>query len=85
LRAGAPTVAVPFHTDQTFWGARVAALGAGPPPVPFSRLTADRLADAIRAAVTGANYRCKARGIAAQLAAEDGAAGLLAALERLRH
>lgn len=85
LRAGASTVAMPVHTDQTFWAARVAALGAGPPPVPFSRLTAGRLADAIMAAVTSANYRCKAREIAARLAAEDGAAGLLAELERLRH
>ena len=84
LRAGVPTVAVPVHTDQTFWGARVAALGAGPPLIPFSRLTSDRLADAISTAVTSANYRCKAREIAAQLATEDGAAGMLAELERLR-
>ncbi|MGI8866618.1 MAG: glycosyltransferase, partial [Rubrobacteraceae bacterium] len=29
LRAGAPTVVVPFFTDQSFWGARVASLGVG--------------------------------------------------------
>jgi sterol 3beta-glucosyltransferase len=35
LRAGTPTVVVPFFTDQSFWGARVA--GLGPYRAPDSR------------------------------------------------
>lgn len=34
LRAGKPSVIVPFFGDQPFWGDRVHALGAGPAPVP---------------------------------------------------
>ncbi|KAJ3186146.1 hypothetical protein HK101_009712, partial [Irineochytrium annulatum] len=47
LKAGKPTLVVPFFGDQPFWGAMIASIHAGPPPIPFKRLTADRLADAI--------------------------------------
>src|SRR5262249_31336952 len=33
LRAGIPSVVVPFFGDQSFWGRRVAALGAGTKPI----------------------------------------------------
>ncbi|HEY1012134.1 MAG TPA: glycosyltransferase, partial [Herpetosiphonaceae bacterium] len=46
LRAGAPSVIVPFMGDQPFWGRRVADLGAGPAPIPRKQLTAERLAAA---------------------------------------
>jgi UDP:flavonoid glycosyltransferase YjiC (YdhE family) len=49
LRAGVPNVVVPFFGDQPFWGDRVHALGAGPPPILQSDLTAERLAEALRA------------------------------------
>ncbi|KAH0846692.1 hypothetical protein AYO21_08090 [Fonsecaea monophora] len=47
IALGRPTVIVPFFGDQPFWGAMVARAGAGPMPVPYKELTADRLADAI--------------------------------------
>ena len=34
LRAGVPSVVVPFFGDQPFWGQRVADLGVGPAPIP---------------------------------------------------
>lgn len=80
LRAGIPAVAVPVATDQPFWAARLAALGAAPAPVPRSRLTAGRLTAAITAATGNPDYRTGAQRVAAQLAGEDGAAGLLAEL-----
>lgn len=49
LAAGIPTVVVPFFADQPYWGRRVQAMGVGPPPIPARRLTAERLASAIRA------------------------------------
>ena len=51
LLAGAPTVVVPFFADQFFWGRRVAALGAGPRGARRERLTAERVAAALSAAV----------------------------------
>lgn len=51
IRAGRPTVIVPFFGDQPFWGAMVARAGAGPPPVPYKELTADKLAESIMKAL----------------------------------
>ncbi len=51
LRAGVPTVIVPFAFDQSFWGARVKAMGLGTDPVLKKSLTVNRLADAISKAV----------------------------------
>ena len=52
LRAGKPSVIIPFFGDQPFWGKRVHELGAGPKPIPPRKLNADRLADALTASVT---------------------------------
>jgi sterol 3beta-glucosyltransferase len=72
LGAGLPTVTVPFAADQYFWGRRVAALGAGPPPVPRHRLTSVRLADLIRAAAEVPTYRRRAAALGVLLRQERG-------------
>jgi len=41
LRAGKPTVIVPFIVDQLFWGKRVQTLGAGGAPIPAKGWMAD--------------------------------------------
>ncbi|KAF5862118.1 hypothetical protein ETB97_012102 [Aspergillus alliaceus] len=51
LVLGRPTVIVPFFGDQPFWGSIVARAGAGPQPVPYKQLTAEKLADAINTAL----------------------------------
>ena len=75
LRAGVPSVIVPHLGDQVFWGKRVAALGAGPPPILRPRLTASRLAAAITRATSDANIQAQARALAKQICAEDGLGG----------
>jgi len=72
LRAGVPTVIVPFVFDQSFWGARVKALGLGPKPIPQKRLTADCLANAIKIAVSDANIKQRANSYGEVIRAEDG-------------
>ena len=72
LRVGKPTVICPFVGDQPFWGRRVAALGVGPAPIPQSRLTAERLADAIKQAVTDTDMRRNAATLGEAIRAEDG-------------
>ena len=47
IATGKPTVVVPFFGDQPFWGAMVARAGAGPIPIPYKQLTADKLAAAL--------------------------------------
>lgn len=83
LRAGLPTVTVPQFTDQPFWARRVAALGAGPAPIPAKSLTGERLAGAIGEALAKPGYRECAAAIAAQLTKDDGGAGVVAELQRL--
>ena len=51
IAAGRPTVVVPFFGDQPFWGAMTAKAGAGPMPIPYKELTADKLAGAINEAL----------------------------------
>jgi sterol 3beta-glucosyltransferase len=72
LRAGKPSVICPFVGDQHFWGRRVEALGAGPPPIPQRKLTAERLADAIKIAVTDGEMRQGAASLGEAIHAEDG-------------
>jgi len=72
LRAGVPAVIVPFIVDQPFWGARIAALGVGPPPIPRQKLTADRLAHAMRAAATDPQMKRRAEKLGAAIRQEDG-------------
>ena len=82
FRAGVPAVTVPVLGDQPFWAARVAALGAGPRPIPFRRLSAPALAAAIQDAVTRPSYRQQARALAGRLAQEDGAGPVVRMLAR---
>ncbi|MDG4765490.1 glycosyltransferase [Solwaraspora sp. WMMD406] len=83
LRAGVPAVTVPAIADQPFWAARLAALGVGAGPIPARRLTADRLADAIRTVLDQPAYAERARRLAHRIAAEDGYADVLAAIDRV--
>ncbi len=83
LYAGKPTVTVPFIADQFFWGERVAALGAGPEPLPAKRLTPGALAQAIRAAVGNPAYRRNAERLARRLCREDGVAEAVRVVEAL--
>ena len=72
LRAGAPTVILPFAVDQAFWGKRVKDLGVGPEPIPFKKLTADKLARAIQEAVERPEIRGRAAELGKAIREEDG-------------
>ncbi len=72
LRAGIPSIIIPFTADQPYWGRRVARLGVGPEPIPRKKLTADGLAYAIRTACTHQPMRQRAAALGEVLRAEDG-------------
>ncbi len=72
LRAGIPSILLPFTNEQPFWARRVQRLGVGPPPIPIRRLSSDRLAEAIHAAVTDRAMRERAAEVGAKIRAEDG-------------
>ncbi|GAB0134164.1 hypothetical protein EsDP_00002546 [Epichloe bromicola] len=48
IKAGKPTLVVPFFGDQPFWGAMIARANAGPEPIQYKDLTAEKLAEAIK-------------------------------------
>jgi sterol 3beta-glucosyltransferase len=81
LRAGKPTVICPYFHDQPYWGKVVHELGAGPAPIPQWELTAERLAAAIRSAVTDEGMRRRSEELGAKIRAEDGIARAVAAIE----
>ncbi|MBL4804712.1 MAG: glycosyltransferase family 1 protein [Alphaproteobacteria bacterium] len=74
LRAGKPTIIVPFFADQPFWGNRVHEMGAGPKPLMQKKLTAGKLADAMREATSNQAMIDTAAEIGCKIRAEDGIA-----------
>lgn len=83
LRSGVPSVVVPFGFDQFYWGARVAELGVGPKPVPYRGLTAERLASAIHAAVSGIQFRRHAADLGSKLGDENGVQRAVEIIQKL--
>ena len=72
LRAGVPSIVIPFIVDQPFWGHRVAQLGVGPKPIPKKKLTVERLAAAIRTAVEDQTMGQRAAILGQKIRSEDG-------------
>ncbi len=72
LRAGLPTLVVPFGGDQPFWGERVHAAGCGPQPIMRDSMTADELALRLRDLVDNPAYAEKAANMGRAMRAEHG-------------
>jgi UDP:flavonoid glycosyltransferase YjiC (YdhE family) len=83
LRAGVPSVVIPFFGDQPYWGQRVAELGVGPEPVPRRKLTVERLAAAVHQAVTDPSMRRRAADLGSEIQAEDGVARAVAVIQQI--
>ena len=83
LRAGVPSIVIPFLIDQPFWGKRVYDLGVGPAPIPRSKLPVDKLAQAIQETVTNAAMRQRATDLGAKIQAEDGIANAVEIIQQI--
>ena len=81
LRAGVPSIVIPFFGDQPFWGQRVADLGVGTTPIPRKQLTVESLAKAIGQVVTDRSMRQRAADLGAKIQAEDGIANAVALIQ----
>eukprot|EP01112_Ceratiomyxa_fruticulosa_P019037 TRINITY_DN6167_c0_g1_i1.p1 TRINITY_DN6167_c0_g1~~TRINITY_DN6167_c0_g1_i1.p1 ORF type:complete len:704 (-),score=129.97 TRINITY_DN6167_c0_g1_i1:139-2250(-) len=71
LKAGCPTIVVPFFGDQNFWGTCVSRMGVGPDPIHNKKLTADKLAEAIKFCMTP-EVKQKAKELGEKLLSENG-------------
>ena len=81
LRAGLPTIVVPFFGDQFFWGQIVAEAGAGPDPIPIRRLDVSSLTAAFDAC-RRPQIRERASELGARLRATDGVELTVQSIER---
>ena len=74
LRAGVPSIVIPFVADQPFWAQQVYKLGVAPKPIKRSALNEKRLSYALRIAVNDKALRKKARELGVLIRGEDGIA-----------
>lgn len=72
LTAGVPSIIVPFHGDQPFWGHLIAKLGVGPNPIPRKKLSVARLVKAIQEVETDEEIRENASKLGSEIRAENG-------------
>jgi sterol 3beta-glucosyltransferase len=82
LRAGVPSLVVPFGLDQPFWGRRVAELGVGPSPIARGALTARGLANALRDTLADGAIRHRAAALGRAISAEEGIGTAVTLIER---
>jgi UDP:flavonoid glycosyltransferase YjiC (YdhE family) len=83
VRAGVPSVVVPFAADQPFWGWLMASKGVGACCGPRRRLTAAKLARAITATLSNGAILGRAADLGRRVRQEDGVREAVAALERV--
>lgn len=80
VRAGIPSIVVPYFADQPFWARRLHALGVAPRPLSRHRLTVKGLTAALVHA-TGPQMSASARTLGEGVRAEDGVTQAVHALE----
>jgi sterol 3beta-glucosyltransferase len=72
LAAGVPSVTIPFGADQPFWARRANDLGVAPAAIPITRLTRERLTQALDRALTDLDMGDRAADLGRRIRSEDG-------------
>ena len=72
LRAGVPSIIIPYSNDQFAWGRRVYELGVGSKPIARKNLTSEKLSDAIKF-VLAKEIKDKAKDLGTKIQSENGA------------
>lgn len=81
LRAGIPSIVVPFFADQPIWGKRLEQLGVSPATLPQTELTSDRLANSILSILEDDSFSKKAQQLQAQIKEENGVDSVVSIVE----
>ena len=82
LRAGVPSIVLPFFGDQFFWGQVVTRLGVSPGVLYRRELNAGRLADYICAPVKNPDMRLRAQALGERIRLEAGVNRAVALFQR---
>jgi sterol 3beta-glucosyltransferase len=85
LRSGVPSLVIPFTGDQPFWGKRTYNLGAGPAPIAFSKLTPEKLAQAIQTMTRDTAMQRRAVHLRDAMAGENGIARAVEIIQACLH
>ncbi len=80
MRAGVPSIITPFGLDQYAWADLVMKLGFGPRVGDVKKLTAEKLAGAIRTAVSDSAMRARAAALGERIRTENGVARAVEAI-----
>jgi sterol 3beta-glucosyltransferase len=83
LRAGKPSILIPFMGDQPWWGARIYEHGIGPPPIPANKINPENLAEAIQTAIHDLPMRSRAAQIGEKIRQEKGLENTVDIIERV--
>ncbi|KAJ4414597.1 hypothetical protein N0V82_007839 [Gnomoniopsis sp. IMI 355080] len=82
IKCGKPIMIVPFFGDQFFWGTMIGKAKAGPEPVPYKHLSAEKIAEGIKYCLTK-EAQMHAQSIANDIKREgDGAENMCAFVHR---
>ncbi|WP_339394291.1 glycosyltransferase [Nostoc sp. UHCC 0870] len=74
LRAGIPSVIVPFFADQPIWGEKLMRLGISTAPIPYKKVSEETLAAAIKVVLGDEVMRSKAQELGEKIRKEEGVA-----------
>lgn len=83
LRAGIPSVSVPYSGEQKFWADRLHRLGVAPPPLPRSQLTEAALVERLSLALNHSGLPGRLQAMARRIRSEDGVNTAVEAFERI--
>ena len=83
LKAGIPSVVVPFFGDQFFWARKVFDLGVSTEPVPRKKLTVDILTKSIESVLTDQNIQKNAIELGVKIRKEDGIANAVSIINNM--
>jgi UDP:flavonoid glycosyltransferase YjiC (YdhE family) len=72
FRSGVPCCVIPFLFDQFYWGKRVSQLGVGTDQIPYKKMTARKLINAIESGIHDTDMQKKAADLGKEIQLENG-------------
>jgi UDP:flavonoid glycosyltransferase YjiC (YdhE family) len=82
LRAGVPSICIPFHGEQRYWADRLHVLGVAPRPLDYRRLSEDNVSSALLDATPGSRISARAQELGRQIRDETGIVSAIAHIYR---
>lgn len=82
VRAGVPSIIIPFGGDQPYWGNRVYRIGIGTKPIWCKKLSVENYTKAIRDVLDNQQMKNRASEVGTMLRSENGVANAITVIER---